>query len=114
MSTLISRAISNYVNPGCSSIGDLREDIKICSRIKRVLTKWKRQKILRSPRMLVNDVIIVRNVFRYPFCDELIKEVTGPAVRRELNTLLVCMRLSLDFINVDKELYDIISKAIEK
>lgn len=69
---VIIEAFKNYHSPHCSSVGDFKTDLNIFLSIKKQIKKYKTTGEL-NERLLLNNVIILTNVFSIKFvCETLL------------------------------------------
>jgi len=104
MSSKILKAMRAYHNPSCLTIADFKEDYSRPSKIKRLLGKWRKSKDDLNVGLVIAHIIAVYNVFNTDFATPHLYERCGPENRTALNTFLVVLARSWDFVDVDREL----------
>ena len=94
-------AIKHYDNPHCESEKEFYDDMKRFKYVKRLLRKYKDTKVLKE-RLLLNHIIILRNLFGSEACVTLLLF----KIQREYWSTLKSFLLYLNMIRED-ELFDI-------
>jgi len=108
----IEYALTKYDAPGKASVEDFVEDYSRPVKIRKLLSRYKKGKSL-NIRLVINHIVITRNVFADDYFKELLIEMIGESYYTELNTFLVFMKLSLDFIKVDQTLLQMIKDEVK-
>ena len=94
-------AIKHYDNPHCESEKEFYDDMKRFKYVKRLLRKYKDTKVLKE-RLLLNHIIILRNLFGSEACVTLLLF----KIPQEYWSTLKSFLLYLNMIRED-ELFDI-------
>lgn len=114
MSTKLLKAMKAYHNPSCATIADFEEDYTRPSKIKRLLGKWRKNKDDLNIGLVVSHIIAIYNVFEPGFATPHLYERCGAENRTSLNTFLVVLGRSWDFVDFDKELHQAIKDFLER
>ena len=85
-------ALKMYDNPSCSGIEEFRQDLLRVKYIKRLVNRYVRSGDV-SPRLLLNHIIGVYNVFQVPAVSRLLFFRTDPHTWRALKTVLEYLNL---------------------
>lgn len=85
-------ALKMYDNPSCSGIEEFRQDLLRVKYIKRLVNRYVRSGDV-SPRLLLNHVIGVYNVFQAQAVSRLLFLRTDPHAWRALKTVLEYLNL---------------------
>ena len=96
-------AIAHYDNPQCESEKEFYDDMKRFKYIKRLLRKYHETNILKE-RLLLNHIIILRNLFGTEACVTLLLF----KIQREYWSILKSFLLYLNIIHKE-ELTDIVA-----
>lgn len=99
-----------YSNPSCGSIADFEEDWRRPSQIKRLLGRWNKDKNDINVRLTIAHIITFYNVFEPDFATHQLFKRVGSQNRTGLNTFLVALERSYDFVDIDRDLYYQIKK----
>ena len=65
--TCLVYAMKMYSNPFCTGIDEFQEDISRIKYIKRLLLKYKKNKVLKT-RLILNHIIVMQNMFGTEAC----------------------------------------------
>lgn len=90
--TYFAYALQMYNNPSCTGISEFEEDLMRFKYIKRLLHRYVRTNEI-SPRLLINHVVGVYNVFRPEAISRLLFYRVHPTAWRALKTTLEFLNL---------------------
>ena len=106
-------AIRHYENPQCEGEKEFHDDMKRFKYIKRLLKKYKVSGILKE-RLLLNHIIILRNLFGNEACVTLLLYKTHPEHLAALKSFLIFLNMirddELKTINQDDHVFDILRR----
>ena len=106
-------AIKHYENPHCEGEKEFHDDMKRFKYIKRLLKKYKVSGILKE-RLLLNHIIILRNLFGNEACVTLLLYKTHPEHLAALKSFLIFLNMirddELKTINQDDHVFDILRR----
>lgn len=85
-------ALKMYDNPSCSGMEEFRQDLLRVKYIKRLVNRYARNGDV-SPRLLLNHIIGIYNVFQPPAVSRLLFFRTEPESWRALKTVLEYLNL---------------------
>jgi|TARA_R110001592_G_scaffold61357_1_gene186975 hypothetical protein len=106
-------AISNYNNPHCEGEKEFYDDMKRFKYIKRLLRKYNETNILKE-RLLLNHIIVLRNLFGPEACVTLLLFKTQQEYFSTLKSFLLYLNMiredELQQIEEDKYTIDVLRK----
>ena len=106
-------AIKHYENPHCEGEKEFHDDMKRFKYIKRLLKKYKVGGILKE-RLLLNHIIILRNLFGNEACVTLLLFKTQPEYIEVLKSFLLFLNMissdELIEINLDTYVLEVLRK----
>ncbi len=88
----IMYAIKNYSNPQCEGENEFYDDMKRFKYIKRLLKKYKTTGVLKE-RLLLNHIIILRNLFGTEACVTLLLFKTQKEYLEILKSFLIFLNM---------------------
>lgn len=106
--------MSAYHNPTCATIADFEEDLQLPSKIKRLLGRWKKDPDDLNVRLVINHITTYYTVFRPDFATRTLYERVGAGNRTALNTFLVILKYSWDFVDVNRDLAKLINAELAR
>ncbi len=111
----IMYAIKNYSNPQCEGENEFYDDMKRFKYIKRLLKKYKTTGVLKE-RLLLNHIIVLRNLFGAEACVTLLLFKTQKEYLEVLKSFLIFLNMiredELIEISFDSNVLDILRKTI--
>jgi len=111
----IMYAIKNYTNPQCEGEKEFHDDMKRFKYIKRLLKKYKTTGVLKE-RLLLNHIIVLRNLFGTEACVTLLLFKTQKEYLDILKPFLIFLNMiredELIEISFDSNVLDILRKTI--
>jgi hypothetical protein len=106
-------AIKHYDNPQCEGEKEFHDDMKRFKYIKRLLKKYRVSGVLKE-RLLLNHIIILRNLFGNEACVTLLLFRTQPEYLEVLKSFLLFLNMinpnELNEIDLDEGVIDILRK----
>lgn len=106
-------AIKHYGNPHCEGEKEFHDDMKRFKYIKRLLKKYKTNRVLKE-RLLLNHIIILRNLFGNEACVTLLIFKTQSEYLSSLKSFLVFLNMiktdELTEISTDEHILEILRK----
>ena len=106
-------AIKHYENPHCEGEKEFHDDMKRFKYIKRLLKKYKVSGVLKE-RLLLNHIIILRNLFGNEACVTLLLYKTHPEHLAALKSFLLFLNMirddELKTIDQDDHVFDVLRK----
>ena len=106
-------AIKHYDNPQCESEKEFYDDMKRFKYIKRLFRKYKEANILKE-RLLINHIIILRNLFGSEACVTLLLFKIQREYWSTLKSFLLFLNIirydELQNVNEDKQVLKILGK----
>ena len=106
-------AIKHYENPHCEGEKEFHDDMKRFKYIKRLLKTYKEGGILKE-RLLLNHIIILRNLFGNEACVTLLIFKTQPEHLGVLKSFLIFLNMirddELETIDQDDHVFDVLRK----
>ena len=110
---LMMYAIKHYENPHCEGEKEFHDDMKRFKYIKRLLKKYKVGGILKE-RLLLNHIIILRNLFGNEACVTLLIFKTQSEHLGVLKSFLIFLNMirddELKNIDQDDHVFDVLRK----
>ena len=110
---IILYAIKHYDNPQCEGEKEFYDDMKRFKYVKRLLRKYKDTKVLKE-RLLLNHIIILRNLFGSEACVTLLLFKIPQEYWSTLKSFLLYLNMirddELSEIEEDKQILDILGK----
>ena len=111
----IMYAIKHYNNPQCEGEKEFHDDMKRFKYIKRLLKKYKTTNVLKE-RLLLNHIIILRNLFGNDACVTLLLFKTQKEYLNALKSFLVFLNMiredELESIEADPHVLEILRKRV--
>ena len=97
-------AIKNYDNPHCEGEKEFEDDLKRFKYIKRLLRKYYDTKVLKE-RLLLNNIIVLNNVFGPDACATLLLYKIQPEYWPTLKSFLLYLNIIREdeLIETDKD-----------
>ena len=106
-------AIKHYENPHCEGEKEFHDDMKRFKYIKRLLKKYKVNGVLKE-RLLLNHIIILRNLFGNEACVTLLIFKTHSEHLGVLKSFLIFLNMirndELETIDQDDHVFDVLRK----
>jgi len=106
-------AIKHYENPHCEGEKEFHDDMKRFKYIKRLLKKYKVGGVLKE-RLLLNHIIILRNLFGNEACVTLLLYKTHSEHLAALKSFLLFLNMissdELKTIDQDNHVFDVLRK----
>ena len=106
-------AIKHYENPHCEGEKEFHDDMKRFKYIKRLLKKYRVSGVLKE-RLLLNHIIILRNLFGNEACVTLLLFKTQPEYLEVLKSFLLFLNMinpdELNEIDLDDDVIKILRK----
>ena len=106
-------AIKHYENPHCEGEKEFHDDMKRFKYIKRLLKKYKVSGVLKE-RLLLNHIIILRNLFGNEACVTLLLFKTHSEHLDVLKSFLLFLNMissdELKTIDQDNHVFDVLRK----
>lgn len=106
-------AIKHYENPHCEGEKEFHDDMKRFKYIKRLLKKYKVSGVLKE-RLLLNHIIILRNLFGNEACVTLLLYKTHQEHLAALKSFLLFLNMigddELKTIDQDDHVFDVLRK----
>ena len=106
-------AIKHYENPHCEGEKEFHDDMKRFKYIKRLLKKYKVSGVLKE-RLLLNHIIILRNLFGNEACVTLLLFKTQSEHLDVLKSFLLFLNMissdELKTIDQDNHVFDVLRK----
>ena len=90
-------AMKHYDNPDCKSVEEFHEDLNRIKYLKRLFRKYKTTGILRE-RLILNHIIILRNVFGDENASRLLFFKLEPKLHSYLKSFLVYLKFEVNKI----------------
>ena len=110
---IILYAIKHYDNPQCEGEKEFYDDMKRFKYVKRLLRKYKDTKVLKE-RLLLNHIIILRNLFGSEACVTLLLFKIPQEYWSTLKSFLLFLNIirddELQHVKEDKTVSDILGK----